>query len=156
MTQRYLGLRLSRRAVAGVLVDGDTLEYADGQHVSSNHERALRASLRYLDKLLNFTHPTVLVVDAPVSRPGSTAAQIRDELRKRAVERELRWISVPTTDLLNAFALRPLRNRKEVRELIRHYWTWTPDRGRVEPYILDAAATALHGEISHTLQEAGL
>src|SRR5438876_6660535 len=80
MKETTLALRLSRRAIAAVVLDADELTFIDGRHLTSRKDRALTAAERYLRRVLELTTPTEIVIDAPAKETSTTNALLQTAL----------------------------------------------------------------------------
>src|SRR5688572_11790219 len=65
MIETLLTLRISRRAIGAAVLRAGELTLLDGRYLNSVPDRTVPAALRYLEKLLQLTHATSVVVDAP-------------------------------------------------------------------------------------------
>lgn len=147
MTTNTLTLRLSRRAIGAVTLQGDSLAFTDGRHLTSRSERATAAGTAYLRKLLELLRPSVLVFDAPTDPKSPVVSGLIGAIEQLAAEYRFEVVRVNKPELLMAYGRRPVRSRRELRTLVRSFWPQLSQiKGRVEPYITDAAAAALHAQ----------
>lgn len=148
MSEIILTLRITRRAIgAAALKDGE-LSLLDGRHLNSTPDRTIPAAVRYLRKLLALTRPTRVVLDAPGREDAtSTTARLLVALDEVLTQAQLPVLTVDRLDLLTAFGVQRLVDRREVRDLARILW---PDLervgGAVQPYVADATAAAAYTE----------
>jgi hypothetical protein len=151
MKLEILSLRVSRRAIGAAILRPDGLVMSDGWHIPSAPSRAVAAVARSVERWLRPSVTTV-VVDAPRRGVSATTDSILDTIAERLSSSGLHPMVLSKADMLGAYGVVALRTRAEVRELVVHYW---PDlagiRGRVQPYVMDAAAAALYGECQVTL-----
>jgi hypothetical protein len=144
MTRPCLIVRVSRRAIAVAQLAGDDLLLADGRHLTSRAERALASVARYIGKVIALTKPARLVIDAPARVAGRITDRLLAVIEQLAQERGLAVDTVTKPELLVAYGAPALRNRRELRVLVRGFW---PELARItnqiEPYVVDAAAVAL-------------
>ena len=153
MTPTLLVLRISRRAIGATALSDAGFTLADGRHLSSRPDRTVVAAANYVVKLVDLTHPTCVVVDAPPRVEGRTTARIVGGVEALAHARGIQLLPVTKPDILATYARRGLRNRRELRDLIRQFWPELARiAGRVEPYVIDAAAAALYAECRMTLE----
>jgi hypothetical protein len=153
MTPTVLTLRINRRAVGAAVLDHEVLTFADGRHLTSKPEQTVRAAVRFLGYLLALTKPTLLVLDAPPEATGSTSARITDAVKELATRNSLPVLSVSKPEVLAAYGLHGIRSRGELRQLVRHYWPELAQiRGKVEPFVTDAAAAALYADCRIVLE----
>lgn len=147
MTPRVLTLRISRRAVAAAQLTGEALTFATGQHLTSRGGRAVVAVTKYLGRIMDATSPSLIVIDTPLRPAGSISDRIMTAIEELVVGRGLQILSVHKPELLTAYGLTSLRNRKELRAVVTGFWPeLTQVIGRVQPYVADAAAAALYAE----------
>jgi len=154
MTETILTLRISRRAIGAAVIRGGELTLLDGRYLNSTPDRTIPAALRYLDKLFGMTHPTSVVLDAPGIRdPRSVASRLVHAAQDTFREHGIPVTLLDRADILRAFAVTKVVDRREARELARILW---PDvrkiTGTVGPYVADAAAAAAYAECSQALQ----
>ena len=146
MTRPVLTLRLSRRAIGAAVLSGETLALTDGRHLTSRRDRASVAAARYVQRLLDISKAGRVVLDAPQASIGDTdsvVSAVTSALRERQIEA----LVIGKSDILTAYGMRPLRTRVEVRHLINGFWPELARlAGKVQPYIMDAAAAALYAE----------
>lgn len=153
MNHPFLTLRISRRAIGAAQLTNDALTLADGRHLTSRSDRAVVAVANWLEKLLNVTKPACLVVDSPPRTAGGTTDRIMKSLETAAAGRGIPVLPVVKPELLSAYGLQSLRSRRELRELARSYWPELAHlTGKVEPYVVDAAAAALYAECRLALE----
>lgn len=155
MTSPILTLRISRRAIGVVALSDESLTLADGRHLSSRSDRTVIAATRYIAKLIDLTQPRCLAVDAPARVEGRTTDRILSSLEALAGARGISVIIIAKPELLTAFGITSLRNRRELRDVVRPFWPELANvTGRVEPYVVDAAAAALYAECRLGLERA--
>lgn len=143
MKAPILVLRLSRRAVAAVMLSGDELTLFDGLHLRSGREAAILGLKRYVQRLIEMIHPKSIVVDAPRMPDGQTEALIK-ALTEATPNGDLTLIEVASSTILTAFGLPPLRSRSELRAVAEPlFQELATVRTQIRPYILEAAADAL-------------
>ena len=152
MTRHTLVLRLSRRAVAGVVLSDDRLILCDGRHLSSARARMANAAARYIRRLLDLGRPYQMLVDAP-AKEGSNTATLLETVRALAAERNvpIRQLSCP--DILRTYAVPGgLVSRTELRRVVETFWQDFPGGlGGTKPFVLEAAAAALFHQTSEAL-----
>jgi hypothetical protein len=146
MTSACLALRVSRRALAAVSLSADDLTFHDGRHLPSNADRAQRAAARYLATILGLTHPQLVVIDAP-AKDGSLTTAILTQARQVLAERQIPAENIAMSDVLSSFGVPGLRTRAELRTVIEPFWpALAAMKGRVKPYVLEAAAVAEYAD----------
>ena len=151
MTPSTLIVRLSRRAVGAVILSDEQLSFVDGRHLTSRRQRAVVAAERYLQRILDLTTPTDVLIDAP-AKPASTTSDVLattlELLRVKGVP--CREIALP--DVLQAYGAPAVRSRASLRALVEPYWPQVAAmRARVKPYVLDAAAVGLYADTARLL-----
>jgi hypothetical protein len=153
MTSPLLTLRISRRAIGVVALSDESLTFVDGRHLSSRSDRTVVAATKYVAKLIEVTQPRYLAVDVPARVAGRTTDRILSSLETLAAARGVSVIPLAKRELLIAFGIRSLRNRQELRDVVRPFWPELANvRGRVEPYIVDAAAAAIYADCLLSLE----
>lgn len=153
MRPTIVTLRVNRRAVAVARLVDEGLALADGRHLTSHRESAVEAAGRYVEKLLDLSRPTHLVIDAPQATGDGVTAQILGRLEALAGRRGVSMLVMGKVDILRAFGVRPLASRVELRQLVRNYWPQLSGlTSRVEPYVVDAAAAALVADVRMVLE----
>jgi len=153
MNDRILTLRITRRAIGAAALSAGELTLLDGRYLNPRPERIVPAALRYLTKLLDLTRPDRVVLDAPSADEMSTmTGRIVDASMSVIAERGIPVVAVSRLDILNAFGVTRITDRREARELARILW---PDvqrvTGKVQPYVADAVAAAAYVECRLTI-----
>lgn len=146
MSRPFLTLRVNRRAIAAAVLGNESLDVADGRHLTSNTEQAVEGAHRFVVRMIELAKPSALVVDAPPANADSTTARIVDGIKRLAHEQGLDVVFVGKPEMLAAYGTRGLRSRADLRELVAHYWPDLAVRGEVVRYVLDAAAAGLLAE----------
>lgn len=153
MTRTILTLRVNRRAIGAVVLQDEDLTLIDGRHLSSRSEKGIGAATRFSKQLIATANPHVLVVDAPRGGSGAITDAAVNAITELARQRGIEVLMVSKPELLATYALRGLRNRRELRDLVRQYWTeLSRVKGKVEPYVADAAAAALYADCRIALE----
>ncbi|MGH9657950.1 MAG: hypothetical protein ACRD96_05360 [Bryobacteraceae bacterium] len=153
MNAPLLTLRISRRAIGAAVLGPESLELADGRHLTSKLDKTTAAAVRFVEYLIGLIKPALLIIDAPMMKPETATARIMDALRSVLSSRQVDVLMLNKPEILAAYGLKSPRNRRELRELVRHYWPELASiRGKVEPYIVDAAAAALYAECRLNLE----
>lgn len=153
MTPRLLTLRINRRALAGVVLGPDRLEWTDSHHLTSHTDQLVRVTTRVLTSWLALTTPTVVAVDAPPAREGSVTAQVMRVLADLLVTRHAEFWAIQKADVLSAYGLTPLPNRRALRTCVGGYWPECAQlRGAAAAFVVDAAAVALYAECRLSLE----
>ena len=153
MTAPILTLRVSRRAVGAVVLADEAVTFRDGRYLRSNRESALTGLSRYVQMLLALTKPTTVVVDCP-HHPGSSTERLFIALGDLLRNHGMMVRSVTTGDLLSAFGVTGLDSRLELRRIAEPLFSeLSTFEGKVKPYVIDAAASALYAESHAALGE---
>jgi hypothetical protein len=153
MTDIIVTLRLSRRAIGVAVLKAGELTLLDGRYLNQRADRTIPAALRYVEKLFRVTHATCVMVDAPGhNTPGSVTAAVFAAIQRACQEHGLPITLVDRHDVLSAFTVRSVVDRREARELARILW---PElhvvTSKVEPYVADATAAAVYAECRNAL-----
>jgi hypothetical protein len=147
MMRTLLTLRISRRAIGAAVLADDGITFADGRHVSSRPNRSVVAAMKYIEKVVAVTHATCVAVDAPARVEGHLTDRIVRSLESLTTERGIPLMTVEKPEVLMAYGRRGLKHRREVRDIVRGWWpALSRISGRVEPYVIDAAAAGLYVE----------
>jgi hypothetical protein len=154
MIDTLLTLRISRRAIGAAVLRGGQLTLLDGRYLNSVPDRTVPAALRYLEKLLHLTHATSVVVDAPgMNDDRSVTFRVLQAARELFLSHGIQVILLDRADLMRAFTVTSVVDRREARDLARILW---PDilkvHGTVQPYVADAAAAAAYTECLSALR----
>jgi hypothetical protein len=146
-----LALRITRRAVAAATVQDDDLTFHDARHVSSKKERALAGAERYITRLMDVTKPTFVMLDSPHT-PRSTTSQVLEIVTGVLARLHVPWEMVSVSDILSSFGQPGVRSRRELVRVIEPFWPALAQlSSNVKPYVADAAAAALYGDVRHGL-----
>lgn len=141
-SMNVLAIRVERRAVACAFFHGDHLEYSDVRQLSSNREKALGATDRFINWLLD-TFPVESVVIEPTPPGHEIQRQALTEVVKQSlVERLLPIREIPRLELFEAYGLPPLRSRHELRSVITVIWPILSGT-HAKLFVQDAAALGL-------------
>jgi hypothetical protein len=147
MKTRILSLRVNRRAIGAAILTTDGLALTDGRHLASGSTRAVAAAVRYVEHLLNGAHINAVIVDSPAPGPGSVTDDVVASLKQVLSSAGLTPLMIGKADLLVAYGVPALRSRDELRAVVLDYWADLLSlKGRVTPYVIDAAAAALYAE----------
>lgn len=147
MKTEILSLRVSRRAMGAVILKNDGLTLSDGRHLPSTPSRAVVAATTFLERLLESSRLTGVVVDSPARGGSSTTDSVLDHVGKVLASKGLAPLVVGKADVLAAYGVAALRTRGEVRTIVSGYWPeLSTITGKVQPYAVDAAAAALLAE----------
>ena len=148
MKTSILTLRFTRRAIGAAAISAGELSLLDGRFLSPlPMERAIPSALRYIDKLLELTHPTTVAIDAPGSDGSTLASALRTEVERRLLSLGIPILVLDRSDILAAFGVTRVVDRRQLRELMEILWPGMDRvKGKVKPYVADAAAGALFSE----------
>jgi hypothetical protein len=145
MTPRILAIRISRRALAGAALHGDALNWAEGHHLTSRHDRVLAAAERYVVRTLDQTDPSIVFLYAPTTGSGTTVA-LSNRVESLLNARHIPLERVTTAELLMAYGHPPLRHTGELQSIVQVVWASLQAlTTRTKPYVVSAAAVALYG-----------
>ena len=144
MTAPVLTLRISRRAVAAVVLDDEHLSFCDGRHLRSNKAAVQNSAIRYLTLVLDQVRPATVIIDCPFKTGGQTEV-IWNALTPLLATRGVALTRVTVGALLEAFGLPGLPSRRALRDVVASLFSTeaTTMRGAVKPFMLEAAAAAL-------------
>lgn len=146
MKSPLLTLRISRRAVAAVVLEGEVVKFRDGRYLRSNREAAQKGIVRYVRMLLDLTKPGSVAIDCP-RVTGSSTERLWTALSEVIQERRLDVRPVMTGELLHAYGVTGLHSRIELRQVVEPLFPELETfGGKVKPYVSEAAAVALYVE----------
>jgi hypothetical protein len=146
-----LCLRVSRRAAAGVVLADERLSFFDGRHLRSNTEAALRGVARYIQLLLEQARPATVVLDCP-SKSGSSTTSLAEAVKTVTVQAGATFRNVDAQDVCGAFGSTSAVTRLQMRAAVEEMFDQLSEvRGKVKPFIVDAAAVALFAESGSAL-----
>jgi len=147
MMPTILTLRITRRAIGAACIRGGEASLVDGRFLSGPTERAIEGALRYVRRLISFAQPTTLVIDAPHGEQSTLTSRLTSDIEAVAHDEQHAVLHLDRKDILAAFGVTRVVDRRQLRELIAVLW---PDTSRVttkvRPFVADAAAAALYGE----------
>ena len=151
MTGHVLSIRVSRRAIGVAILADDRLLVTDGHHLSSAAGKAAPAAIRYVDRLMQSTRISNVVLEVPQHTSSSVTAAVVAALRGLLQQRGYAPIVLTKSELLAAYGQPPLRNRIELRRTVADFWPQLAAiHGQVSGYAVDAAAAALFGDVQLT------
>jgi hypothetical protein len=150
-----LTIRINRRAIAGVVLENESVAVADGRHLSSRIDRAVPTALKYVNRLIELASPSALVIDAPTVESVGTTRRILDALDQLSRDRHLPLIRIRLPEILNAYGNPALETREELREIVSAFWPEVDrSRGTIRHLVIDAAAAALFADCRRSLEPA--
>lgn len=153
MTQPILTIRITRRAIAAVVLANESLVIADGRHLSSRIDRAVPSALRYVNRLIELAAPAAVVVDAPTTQAAGTTPRILDGIEQLSHERHLPLIPVRAPEVLSAYGDPALETREELRDIVAAFWPEVDrSHGAIRRLVCDAAAAALFADCRRSLE----
>jgi hypothetical protein len=140
---RFAAIRVERRAVAVVVMNGLELEYVQVRHLTSTADRALSSALGFVNRILEqfpFESAAVEVVpqSSDVQRARLTAGIVQT-LREQSVGL---W-ELTKQDLFACFGFPALHSRTELRDVVSRMWPYVK-AGSDGPYVRDAAALGIY------------
>jgi hypothetical protein len=148
-----LCVRVSRRAIAGAVLEDERLSFFDGRHIGSRRDAALRAASRYAGVLLDQARPASAIIDCPVS-DGSATTAVLDVIKRVLTEAGVEVHDAANREIVRAFGA--VATRREMRAVAEPLF---PELATVasaaKPEMIDAAACALFAESATGLGEAG-
>ncbi len=146
LLEAIVSVRVSRRAIAAVIMDDDRLSLSDGFHLNSRRERAERSSERYIEKLLSRFPIKGVVVYAPNTDEGATSSVLR-AVQTAIVRAGIPIRLITKEELLKAFGRPALRHWTQLRQIAECYWPQLAEvHSAAKPFIVDAAAVGLYAE----------
>ena len=147
MKQTILTLRITRRAIGAAAIRAGEASLLDGRFLSGPVERAIPGALRYVQKLIALTEPATVAIDAPKSEHSTLVSQLTDRIEAIIHEQHRTLLRLERQDVLAAFGVTRVIDRRQLRELVAILWPDTTRvAGNVKPFVADAAAAALYGE----------
>ena len=147
-----LALRFTRRAIGAAAITGGDMSLLDGRFLSPRPERTIPSALRYVEKLLDLVRPSVVAIDAPAVADTRGAALIT-EVTGLLERRKVAILRLERHDLLAAFGVTRLHDRRELRELVRILWPDLQSVTKSKPHVTDAAAAGFFAETEAGQQE---
>ena len=141
-----LGLKLGRRLVAAVAVDGEEFAFQDSRFVPRRAQLVSGFS-RYLQQLLRQVSPSAVYFYAP----GANATLTHDLIGLLEAEAAAAGITarpLNKAEVFGAFGLKPVKTRRELRDLLQNLWPVLSE-GKVhrQAALAEAAAVALVGDL---------
>ena len=145
MTDRILALRFTRRAIGAAAIAAGEMTLLDGRFLSPRPERVVPSALRYVETLLDIAKPTLVAIDAP-AHAGTRGSGLVAEVERLLTQRAVATLRLERHDLLSAFGVRRLNDRRELRDLVRILWPDADWARRSTPHVIDAAAAGFFAE----------
>jgi hypothetical protein len=147
-----LCVRVSRRAIAGAVLEDERLSFFDGRHIGSRRDAAVRAASRYARVLLDQARPSTAVIDCPVNE-GSATVAVLASIKQALTDAGVVVHDAAAREVIRAFGA--VGTRTEMRAIAEPLF---PELEAVttaaKPEIVDAAACALFAESMTGLGEA--
>jgi hypothetical protein len=148
---KLLAIKVERRTVAAAVFVGLHLDYTQVRQLSSSHTKAESSALGFVHWLAGmFDAESVAMevqsADSPIRRADLT----------RAIVASVRGAGLAVWEttkhqLFEAFAVPPLKTRKQLREIVSSFWPILEDDRLVAP-VMDAAALGLYVQVQRKLQ----
>ena len=146
MNAPILCVRLSRRAAAAVVLSDEQLTFYDGRHLRSNIPAALKGVARYAQLLLDQARPSAIVLDCPM-KDGSSTNGLSEAARTVFAKAGISCHEIDSAALCVAYGSTKAVTRLQMRSVVEPMFTELATvRGKVKPYVVDAAAAALFVE----------
>lgn len=150
-----LGLKLSRRSIAVVVVADFEIVFEDVRHVPIKADRMDDTIRRYLTQLFQQFTLSAIAYYAPSTAP-SMAQRLVQALEDEARRAELPIQRLNKADVFSGFGVVPVNTRAKLREQVARLWpvVATGEAGKVttrQVVLAEAAAVALLGQIWHEL-----
>ena len=147
-SRRLAAIRIERRAIAVVVLNGVQLEYAVVRQLSSDSNKALGSAASFITRMIErFSFETAALEVVP--QPNEAQRSLLMEIICRILtEQGVAIWQVPKREVLAAFAYPPLRFRKQLRELISGMWP-TINGSFGGPLLRDALALCLYCQTEH-------
>ncbi len=139
---RLLCLRVERRSVTAVIMDGDRIHYVQTRQLASDRERAVASAIGFMNRLLSEFEPESAAIEP------SPNGDIQRAALTEAIITVLRQLGVPVWEisknqLFEAFGYPPLRSRKELRQTICSIWPALAGTNG-KHFVQDSAALGLY------------
>jgi hypothetical protein len=145
MTRPILALRVARRALGAVVIEGDEFKLLDGRHLSSKRTSMEESIRRYLHAILEQQEPSGVLILAPDERYDDRGILKHVQTILAQGGRPMRIVRLP--EILKAFGTKPLGTREELWEVTRQLVPELSNvQGAAKPYAVEAAALALYAE----------
>jgi hypothetical protein len=150
-----LGLKLSRRSLAVVVVTGFDIVFDDVRHVPIKAERMEDTMRRYLAQLFQQFTLSGIAYYAPTSSQ-SKAQRLVQVLEDEAGKAVLPIQRFNKADVFSGFGVVPIDTRAKLREQVARIWpgVTADDQVKVtarQVVLAEAAAVGLLGQIWHEL-----
>lgn len=146
-----LGLKLSRRSIAAVVVSDFEIVFEDMRHVPIKADRMDDTIRRYLTQLFQQFNLSAIAYYAP-STGQSMAQRLVQVLEDEARRAELSIQRLNKADVFSGFSIVPIDTRAKLREQVARFWPVVAmdKTGKVTPrqiVLAEAAAVALLGQV---------
>lgn len=152
MKESVLTLRFTRRAIGAAAIRNGEMSLLDGRFLSPRSDRMIPSALRYIEKLIQLTSPTTVVIDSPGHDESTIAARLSHETQQFLLSRQIPVMTVDRAEILSAFGVRRVIDRRQLRELLDILWPELKGiTGKVKPYVADAAAASMYAECTLAL-----
>jgi hypothetical protein len=151
MRPPVLAVRVSRRAVAAVVLSNEQLLFFDGRHLRSGRDASREAIRRYAQVLIGQARPSTAVIDCPMQEQSATPGLVA-ALKQAFADARIATVDVPAAEILRAFRMGGLPTRLRVRAMAAPLFAeLAAVRLGVKPFLIDAAACALYAESAAAL-----
>jgi hypothetical protein len=140
--RRLLAIRIERRTIATVLLNGDQIEAEQVRHLSSDNLKAAESAAGFIDRLWSRFHfESAALEDVPMATEVQRMLLHRT-IRSVLTDRQVSIWPVNKREVFTAFGYPPPRSRRELRDLTDRIFPWL-NGGYGAPFVRDAAALGL-------------
>jgi hypothetical protein len=146
-----LGIRISRRVLAVVVVVDEGIAFHDARYVTARRASVDAAMRRYFQRLLEQLTPTAIYYYAPTTTQTLTKCLI-DLLAQTASHLMIPVHSLPKVDVFGALGITKPRTRRELQDRLQELWPALTEASPAHRVSLsEAAVSALLGDIRQVL-----
>ena len=122
MTSKLLAIRIRRRSVAAAVFSGRHLEYMDMLHLCNEPEIVTDAVARFLARILENFKPGDVVLGTSRAAQGERVKSLTQLTEKMLTVEGIPIWRVGDKTLLESYAIPKLRNKDQLRPIVRSFW----------------------------------
>ena len=128
MTSKLLAIRIRRRSVAAAVFSGRHLEYMDMLHLCNEPEIVTDAVARFLARILENFKPGDVVLGTSRAPQGERVRSLTQLTEKMLTVEGIPIRRVDDKTLLESYAIPRLRNKDQLRPIVRSFWPHLSNR----------------------------
>jgi hypothetical protein len=145
-TYKLAAIRVDRRAVAVAVFNGDHLVYARARQLSASPGKAISSAVGFIERIMRQFEVKSAVIEAIPNGHEWHRKALQGAIVRALADDEINAGEIFKAELFQAYALPPLRSRKQLKEIACKIWPILDEQSG-GPWIHDAAMLGLYVQI---------